>query len=1177
MIYDGGTVFAGHSDFGGRVTLGDSDGVSDHATHVAGTVGGDGSSSGGQHRGMAPNVDILSYGFEVPGGLQDGFLYTDPGDLEADYFDAFITRGADVANNSIGSNTEPNGFPCSWQGDYGVTAALLDNVVRGSLGRPILTLWAAGNERQGSRCDVEGHGDFYSIAPPQGAKNQISVGAINSEDDSMTSFSSWGPLDDGRLKPDIVGPGCQESADGGVTSVSSSGGYSVKCGTSMSSPTVTGIAALIVQDFRAQSPGEPMFRNSMLKVFLAHTAEDLGNPGPDYQHGYGSVRADAAIDFLRGGNFAEASVSQGQTFSAVAVVTAGDPELKITAAWDDAPGTANVNPSLVNDIDLVVTSPSGVRHYPWTLNPADPGAPAVRTVPDTVNNIEQVFVENPEPGVWLIDIVGASVPEGPQPVSLGVSPFLRNCTDAGVVSMVGQNFACSDTVEITLSDCGLNLDDNAIDTGTVLVTSTSDPAGVVLTVTETAEGAARFAGTVAISQSPAVGELLVSPGDIITVTYNDPDDGAGSPLVATATATVDCTPPVISEVALVDVRPRSATISFITNEPTTASVSFGTRCRSLDQQVSATGRSSQHTVTLTNLTDGQPYVFTVGAIDEAGNQNVANNNGRCFSFETPEVPDFFTAQYSGSFPLQNVTMTYSPGGLPLEFYTLCEEPASTLPVDPAGGTVISLSDDDSEPISLSTPVQFYGVPYNQVYVGSNGYLTFTEGDTDFSETYDDHFAIPRLSMVFDDLNPSAGGTVSYKEVGDGVVITYDAVEEFSTGNLNTFQVKLSFDGTIAVTYLAVNTDGGIAGLSSGGGTDPDFLDSLFGGYGACGPRPPVASGAVATTTATEPVDIVLGASDDGTPGGPLTFRITSLPASGFIADPNGAGNGLITSVPYQLAGNGNTVRYAPMSSAGTQDTFAYKVNDGGTPPDGGDSLNEGVVTVNIESGDKVTAYDFLVDDADPQWDMQGDWAFGVPLGNDDDPSSGFTGANVLGYNLAGDYTNNMPRTYLTSSPIDMTGVAGAEVTFMRWLGVESSTFDDASFEVSANGGSTWQVLYEHDGSSFTDSSWTEQSFDISSIADGQADVRLRWVMGATDGSVTYPGWNIDDVRILTNAPPSCSGDVNGDGTVGTADLLVMLSNYGAAAQGVSGGDLDDSGTIGTSDLLILLSAWGQSC
>lgn len=421
MVYDGGTARATHQDFGGRLTVRDGSGMITHATHVAGTIGGSGAASGGANRGMAPGVIMQSYGFQVSGG--GTFLYTNPGDLESDYNQAINTFDCDISNNSIGTNTEINGFSCSIQGDYGVTDALIDAIVRGSLGAPFRVVWAAGNERQGSRCDVEGFGDYYSIAPPSGAKNHICVGAINSNNDSMTSFSSWGPVDDGRLKPDIVAPGCQSNDDGGVTSCSAAGdaSYTVSCGTSMACPTVTGLCALLLEDHRAQFPLLPDPRNSTLKVLLAHNAVDLGNTGPDYQFGYGSVRILNTIDFMRSGNFTESELSQGSVLTATVNVAPETPTLKITLAWDDAPGTPNISPALVNDLDLVVISPSQAQAFPWTLNPNNPSAAAVRTTANHVDNIEQVLVNSPEAGEWTVRIAGTNVPAGPQPFSIASS------------------------------------------------------------------------------------------------------------------------------------------------------------------------------------------------------------------------------------------------------------------------------------------------------------------------------------------------------------------------------------------------------------------------------------------------------------------------------------------------------------------------------------------------------------------------------------------------------------------------------------------------------------------------------------------------------------------------------------------------------------------------------------
>ena len=155
-------------------------------------------------------------------------------------------------------------------------------------------------------------------------------------------------------------------------------------------------------------------------------------------------------------------------------------------------------------------------------------------------------------------------------------------------------------------------------------------------------------------------------------------------------------------------------------------------------------------------------------------------------------------------------------------------------------------------------------------------------------------------------------------------------------------------------------------------------------------------------------------------------------------------------------------------------------------------------------------------DTDPGWSTQGQWSFGVPLGGGShcgDPTSGRTGVNVYGYNLAGDYSNNMPEYHLTTTALDCFGFENVRLSFWRWLGIESLPYDQAKVEVS-NNGSNWFIVWEHTGGSFCDGAWVGRVYDISSVADDQPTVYIRWTMGPTDGSVTYPGWNIDDVCLL---------------------------------------------------------------
>lgn len=155
-------------------------------------------------------------------------------------------------------------------------------------------------------------------------------------------------------------------------------------------------------------------------------------------------------------------------------------------------------------------------------------------------------------------------------------------------------------------------------------------------------------------------------------------------------------------------------------------------------------------------------------------------------------------------------------------------------------------------------------------------------------------------------------------------------------------------------------------------------------------------------------------------------------------------------------------------------------------------------------------------DTDPAWSTEGQWAFGVPLGGGShcgDPTSGHTGTNVYGYNLAGDYTNNMPAYRLTTTALDCSGYRDITLSFWRWLGVEDAYWDHAKVEVS-NDGINWTTVWNHTGGSFCDGAWIECVYDISAVADDQSTVYIRWTMGPTDSSVTYPGWNIDDVCLF---------------------------------------------------------------
>ena len=219
-------------------------------------------------------------------------------------------------------------------------------------------------------------------------------------------------------------------------------------------------------------------------------------------------------------------------------------------------------------------------------------------------------------------------------------------------------------------------------------------------------------------------------------------------------------------------------------------------------------------------------------------------------------------------------------------------------------------------------------------------------------------------------------------------------------------------------------------------------------------------------------------------------------------------------------------------------------------------------------------------DINPGWTTQGLWAFGRPTGQGGaygypDPSAGHTGLNVYGYNLNGDYENNLPERHLTSGPIDCTGFTGVHLKFWRWLGVERYTYDKAFVRASKDG-VNWVTVWQNPDSETADNQWQEMDLDISAVADDQPTVYLRWTMGPTDSSWTYCGWNVDDIRLvgLHCQDAWLLGDMNCDGQVNLGDInpfVLALSNPAGYAQqfpncDLKNGDINGDGRVDFADI-----------
>ncbi|WP_375459508.1 S8 family serine peptidase [uncultured Enterovirga sp.] len=430
-IWDEGVVAAAHPDLAGRVTV-VSQGVPEHLhpTHVAGTLGGDGRGSlaagpetshstspvgalGAARDGLVPQAGGAAFQWK---GIASGVRMVSFDWANAvDMHEVAIHRhGIHVSQNSWGSTVA--GDDCGLFGQYTLEAEEFDRIVVGFFGRPIPVVFAAGNARNDRDCGLSPDPPFLNyrvIPPPITAKNVIAVGAVNSDDDGMTNFSSWGPTADGRLKPDLVAPGCRRGGQQAIFSAAPPARYRGLCGTSVAAPVVSGAIALMIEQHEKFGAGPPLLP-STIKAALVHGAIDIEPPGPDYRNGYGRLSIRSSVDLIRSRSFAEGVIRAGTDSSIREIaVAAGATELKATLAWDDAPASTNAPVSLVNDLELRLISPQGTEHRPLVLDPNRPDKPS-EPGSDHINVVEQALVRQPIAGSWKIRITAASLPKAPQ-------------------------------------------------------------------------------------------------------------------------------------------------------------------------------------------------------------------------------------------------------------------------------------------------------------------------------------------------------------------------------------------------------------------------------------------------------------------------------------------------------------------------------------------------------------------------------------------------------------------------------------------------------------------------------------------------------------------------------------------------------------------------------------------
>jgi uncharacterized membrane protein len=393
-----------HGDFNGRVagltsvTPGDSstaDPSNGHGTHVACTVLGSGMRSAGTYQGIAPEASLY---FQAMEDDDTGALYSyGINSMLNSAYNAFSrihtnSWGAQSGHGSYSTQSEDADDRVSIWDEYWQYEGMT-------------VLFAAGNERN------------QGISPPGTAKNVITIGAhvnrYGGAPDDMYWWSSIGPTDDGRIKPDLVAPGdyvrscrAQEASDAEGTWNNT--WYLEYSGTSMSTPAAAGSAAL-VREYLMEIAGRPAPQAALIKALLILGAIDMGTRDiPNNNEGWGRLNlVNSLVPDGDVGIFVDdrSRLSSGQQSEYTFDITRVGEPLKIVLAWSDYPGSSSSNSQLRNDLDLTVINPNGQVYYGNNFNN---GRSVVGGSKDSVNNVEVALIDNAMTGVWIVRVKDSS-------------------------------------------------------------------------------------------------------------------------------------------------------------------------------------------------------------------------------------------------------------------------------------------------------------------------------------------------------------------------------------------------------------------------------------------------------------------------------------------------------------------------------------------------------------------------------------------------------------------------------------------------------------------------------------------------------------------------------------------------------------------------------------------------
>ena len=443
--------------------------------------------------------------------------------------------------------------------------------------------------------------------------------------------------------------------------------------------------------------------------------------------------------------------------------------------------------------------------------------------------IEIVFTETPEPGEIVLTVTSTNA----RPYVVTLPVWLGS---QGTIALDAARYPCPAVVTVSVADENL--------TGESCPAKVTTEGGDEETLSlDAGEYPGLYRGTIELTCAAVLsgdGTIQSGHGETLTFSYVDLDNGEGATEVRTAEAEVDTQGPQLLDIAIDSLTPSSAVFEIHTDETSRVTVYLDDDCVA---PFSFSGTDStldvEHWVEVTGLSPETAYCATVVMEDAVGNQRQA---GPALTLETPALPDTFTEQFSSLRPwdLRYSAYEFTPVEGETANYTVCREETAAFRVPLGGETshTLTLADDGFAAVDLASAgfsFPFFGQGRQTVYVSSNGFLTFSSGDQEYSETLENHFSLARIAMCFVDLNPSVGGTIEYALLPDRLAVSYVEVPRYledgeETPGKVSFQVELFWNGSIVITYLDMQTSRGLAGLSPGEGIPEGFEMSDYSAY-----------------------------------------------------------------------------------------------------------------------------------------------------------------------------------------------------------------------------------------------------------------------------------------------------------------------------------------------------------